>query len=402
MLELGAGSTGCLGLALAACGAKEVVITDRSRVMPSLLSNVMRNARRVGGRVRCEVLEWHADGELPEWARRGRAALSDTDVVQESLSFDVLVGCDCAYDASLREFEATARALLRAHPRAVLLLTNESSLAFARLQRRLRRDSFRLETVAGFAIASRAPELALRDDGFGFEAALVHRDIALRAREELLARLRAAKQAPLGAGLLGANRSPGRYFDVKINPEETPALAAVALGLAQEAQRIGEHVFGTTSDLKCCEVGGVVAEPGAERRPWRADTSPSQLFLLTLFAALGDISEADGPTLCVRATHDDPAFAELARATPGGRGLASFAVDAAKGVYAATLRAGDCCLLDSRVFRAGGAHAGIAPRCLLYMSVRDGRRPAPEGSTYTALAGLADVPLGDLIDRLCG
>jgi len=65
VLELGAG-TGACGLAAAALGARQVLLTDKLALLPVLRANVTANG--FDGQVRCEVLEWtdngSADGAL--------------------------------------------------------------------------------------------------------------------------------------------------------------------------------------------------------------------------------------------------------------------------------------------------------------------------------------------------
>lgn len=152
--------------------------------------------------------------------------------------------------------------------------------------------------------------------------------------------------------------------------------------------------FGERARL--CECSCIIADPGAASQAVHCDTAAdaevsadfeappeaaasASSKLLTAFVALQDIDASMGPTCVWPGTHL-PAFHD-AVCESGPR------VIAARPSVAMTLRAGECALMDSRLWHCGTANTSAVRRCLLVITF--GLAGAlPEGSTYSLLPKL--------------
>mmetsp|Transcript_67477 Transcript_67477/g.197359 ORF Transcript_67477/g.197359 Transcript_67477/m.197359 type:complete len:466 (+) Transcript_67477:83-1480(+) len=94
--ELGAGA-GLVGLAAAALGAEEAVLTDLPGTLPLLQQNVELNAEVCGGRARAVELRWGAQ-EGPG---------------SELADFDVVIGCELIYRLGAEVYEALVQTMVR-------------------------------------------------------------------------------------------------------------------------------------------------------------------------------------------------------------------------------------------------------------------------------------------------
>lgn len=243
--------------------------------------------------------------------------------------------------------------------------------------------------------ATETATAALTRQGLLVAPAVVQRETAIAARKEVLVALGHTLHLPLHetVDLLGEIREPLFRHDIKL--ELVPAIARLLIELRTS-------ILGTVlsasigADAALCELSCIVSARGAPPQPAHADTPAreedaetahhralarhgSRLF--TAFVALGDVAPTMGPTVMWPGTHT-PGFQSALRERGKGTLHSSLAVHM-------DLSCGDCVLMDSRLWHAGGANVDRADRlrCLLVASFV---APAhfPEGDTYSLLPHL--------------
>uniref|UniRef100_A0A7S3JTL5 Calmodulin-lysine N-methyltransferase n=1 Tax=Aureoumbra lagunensis TaxID=44058 RepID=A0A7S3JTL5_9STRA len=392
ILELGSGSTGVLGLAAAALGARSVILTDREEVLPTLRANVLRNVTLFSDTVlECRALDWS----------KPLAPIIENEI-------DLVLACDCLYESNVSIFDSTLRKILSRHRKAVAIIINQSSVALAKWRRKYEKhsvnDAYRLDdlaisTTSACLQVSRRLSVSVQRDGLGFLFRIKKLDLGLEARDFVLDELNKAKRAPIAESRFGAVRSPEFRYDLKLEAR-ADAVGSFVLTTIDYLDSEIRRLF--SSQPLLYEYGAMVSEPGAALQPWHADTrcdNEEDQAMVTFFIALSRITH--GHTLLLPKTHTS-AFHKIARSEFFDGRLLSFPVIHKLGipVVRSTLDIGDICAMASTLFHAGGAHDGTEPRVLLYFSLRDPNRPRPRGSTGTCLPHLIDLSWEEFLHRL--
>jgi hypothetical protein len=141
-----------------------------------------------------------------------------------------------------------------------------------------------------------------------------------------------------------------RDFVLSISPSVDEVLTELLSGKVVGDMLV--DAVGETAEL--CGLSTIISDPGASKQAVHADAewSADAPRLITIFIALHDIDSEDmGPTVFVPKTHKPDCFADKKWLPPTERLVAERG-----GTTWFEMSAGDCIVMDSRTWHAGGAN----------------------------------------------